>query len=319
MRRIKVTYEPATYHVISRVVAGQRLLEEKDREVLRKQMRQMAAFCGVEIRTYCILSNHFHMLVRVPPKQELEDEELVRRYSALYGEEKAKILKDNLKSVGLRDGIRKSLLKRMNDLSFFVKELKLRFTLYYNHNHERFGTLWAEKFKSLLVEGDEYAIKMVAAYIDLNPVRAGLCKDPKDYRYCGYAEAVGGGQAARAGLLGILSANNWTDCARGYRMVLFGTGVMSDRSMEGGIDPEISRKVLAEGGKLPLWELLRCRIRYFSDGLALGSPEFIDRLRREHPGFTARERPGKPPVAPVEDGVFCFARRKRTMPSTASA
>jgi hypothetical protein len=47
--------------------------------------------------------------------------------------------------------------------------------------------LWAERFKSVLLEGGE-ALAAVAAYIELNPVRAGLCADRKDYRYCGYAE-----------------------------------------------------------------------------------------------------------------------------------
>jgi len=44
---------------------------------------------------------------------------------------------------------------------------------------------WAERFKSVLLEGGE-ALAAVAAYIELNPVRAGLCADPKDYRYCGF-------------------------------------------------------------------------------------------------------------------------------------
>jgi putative transposase len=39
------------------------------------------------------------------------------------------------------------------------------------------------------------------AYIDLNPVRAELVKDPKDYRWSGYGEAVAGNQARRVGLM----------------------------------------------------------------------------------------------------------------------
>jgi putative transposase len=45
----------------------------------------------------------------------------------------------------------------------------------------------------------------VAAYIELNPVRAALCADPKDYRYCGYAEALAKGcPLARQGIRTIL-------------------------------------------------------------------------------------------------------------------
>src|SRR5690606_27693693 len=92
------------------------------------------------------------------------------------------------------------LRARMNDVSEFMKTLKQRYTVWHNHTHRRFGTLWAERFKSVLVEDDPGTLKMVAAYIDLNPVRAGLVEDPADYRWSGYGEAMGGGDAARAGL-----------------------------------------------------------------------------------------------------------------------
>src|SRR6202521_4094977 len=83
----------------------------------------------------------------------------------------------------------------MNNLSIFFKELKGRFAQGYNSRHGRYGVLWAERFKSLLLEGGR-AVATVAAYIVLNPVRAALCADPKEYRYCGYAEALAKGSAA---------------------------------------------------------------------------------------------------------------------------
>ena len=60
-----------------------------------------------------------------------------------------------------------------------IKELKGRFAQWYNQRHDRYGVLWAERFKSVLLEGGE-ALAAVAAYIELNPVRASLCADPKD-------------------------------------------------------------------------------------------------------------------------------------------
>ena len=58
-------------------------------------------------------------------------------------------------------------------------------------------------FKSVLVEGRGNPLQTMAAYIDLNGVRAGLAKDPKDYRFCGYAEAVAGRARAREGACGV--------------------------------------------------------------------------------------------------------------------
>ena len=60
-----------------------------------------------------------------------------------------------------------------NDLSFFMKQLKGCFAQQYNRRHKRHGTLWSERFKSVLLEGGT-AVTAIAAYIDLNPVRAGL-------------------------------------------------------------------------------------------------------------------------------------------------
>ena len=60
------------------------------------------------------------------------------------------------------------------DLSSFFKELKGQFAQWYNRRHERYGVLWAERFKSVLLEGGQ-AVAAVGAYIELNPVRAGLC------------------------------------------------------------------------------------------------------------------------------------------------
>ena len=42
-------------------------------EVLRRQIGRLSAFCGVEVLTYCIMSNHFHLLIRIPEYREVSD------------------------------------------------------------------------------------------------------------------------------------------------------------------------------------------------------------------------------------------------------
>ena len=88
----------------------------------------------------------------------------------------------------------------MWDVSVFMKLLKQRFTQWFNQQWGRKGTLWEERFKSVLVEGAGEVLATMAAYIDLNPVRAGIVKDPADYRWCGYAEATAGSRRAQRGL-----------------------------------------------------------------------------------------------------------------------
>jgi putative transposase len=80
----------------------------------------------------------------------------------------------------------------------FNNHLRVWDKLYYNSNHDRrgSGTLWHDRFKSVLVEESESAQVTVAAYIDLNPVRAGMVEDAKEYRWSGYGAAVErGGQS----------------------------------------------------------------------------------------------------------------------------
>jgi hypothetical protein len=91
------------------------------------------------------------------------------------------------------------------DLSEFMKSLLERFTKRFNRTHSRSGKLWEDRFKSVIV-GSGVAARRMAAYIDLNPVRAGMVKDPADYRWSSYGEAVGGGKKgnskkAREGLV----------------------------------------------------------------------------------------------------------------------
>ncbi|MBM3879268.1 MAG: hypothetical protein FJ387_06050, partial [Verrucomicrobia bacterium] len=104
--------------------------------------------------------------------------------------------------------IRKRMLARMGDVSEFMKEFKQRFSKWYNIRHQRFGTLWAERFRSVLVEDQTGVLETVSAYIDLNSVRAGLVEDPKDYRHCGYAAAEAGDAKARAGLLSLYTGGS---------------------------------------------------------------------------------------------------------------
>ena len=79
-----------------------------------------------------------------------------------------------------------------------MKELKERFSRWYNKHYSRRGTLWMDRFKSVAVENG-VALRTMAAYIDLNPVRAGLVEDPKDYHWSGYGGGGEGGEGCAAG------------------------------------------------------------------------------------------------------------------------
>lgn len=303
MARIKGAEQGAVYHCISRVVGGQFLLDELCREKLVEILLKLSAFCGLEVITYCMMGNHFHLLLRVPARADLADAALLQRLEVFYG-------KNGILSVLVREGLeqrggidpvlRQSLAERMGDVSAFMKEFKQRFSRWYNRHAGRFGTLWAERFKSVLVEDSPGAVRTVAAYIDLNPVRAGLVQDPKDYRFCGYAAALAGNQVLRAGLMSCLKPGGWAGAAAEYRMSLFVKAGSSGRSGQAALDQETILGELKRGGELSVAQVLRVRIRYLSDGVVLGSKEFVNEVFTRHrEKFGATRKDGARPLRGV--------------------
>ena len=272
---------------MTRTVNGERLFKQREKEVLRKMIWQVADFAGVEVLTYCIMSNHFHVLLRVPDLGEISDRELLRRYQVLYPKPtkyqtaSISVMEQTLKAGGEdAEVVRRKLLARMGDVSEFMKGVKQRFSVWYNRSHGRYGTLWAERFKSVLVEGRGNALQTMAAYIDLNPVRAGIVNDSKDYRFCGFAEAVTASARARKGIRAI-----WADrlgaavkaeeeALRAHRELMFG------ERASGTIVAAPERKRLLQALEddkvmLPRASILCCRVRYFTDGAILGSQEYV--------------------------------------------
>jgi REP element-mobilizing transposase RayT len=247
------------YHVISRVIERRFALDRTEKERLRKLMRQTENFTGVRVLTYTILDNHFHALLEVDRDAQVSDEEVLKRVQERYGKEFGAALGAAVREarkvgmLGAVDALLGGYRSRMNDLSLFMKELLQVYTQGYNRRHQRRGTLWEGRFKSMLVEGRGEALSMMAAYIDLNAVRAGIVKDPKDYLFCGYGEASAGSEDARAGIRTILKAlgqtidQEWGGerekgqaiCARGLRRLTRVAGTESD--FEGGECPELAR------------------------------------------------------------------------------
>jgi REP element-mobilizing transposase RayT len=298
------------YHCVSRVVDRRFVFGDEEREKFRVFMRMQENFSGCRVLSYCIMSNHFHILLEVPPMSVggIADEELLRRLRAIYSEaavaevamelaEARRMVADGLADESLVERIHARYTYRMHDLSEFMKTLLQRFTRWFNRTHQRRGTLWEERYKSVIVESG-IAARTMAGYIDLNPVRAGMVKDPADYRWSSYGEAVGGGargsgKKARAGLVRAcmshegagFEAGKWKEVSRIYRRVLgMALGSRSGRAEVGRV-PLVTlntEEMLASGDNetvlpdLRFAGMLRQRVRYFTDGAVIGSKGFVN-------------------------------------------
>jgi len=272
--------------------------DEKDHFV--SLLREYEPFCEVQVLTYCVMPNHFHVLLEesAPPEVLPTLDEVLakmRRLTGFQDPEGVQARYEQLQAAGDAAGTAAYLAgiqRRMWDLSLFMAPVKQRFTQWYNGKHGRMGTLWDSRFRSVLVEGTGEALPIMAGYIDLNPVRAGLVSDPKDYRWSGYGEAMQGRRRAREGLRKVMAAwrgeqmSSPTAALEAYGRLINGeedgseaaSGQGKHRRLGSAARRRESLRMLRENGRLPLAEYLRCRVRYFSDGTVFGSGEFAEKV-----------------------------------------
>jgi REP-associated tyrosine transposase len=188
-----------------------------------------------------------------------------------------------------------------------------RFARYYNRRHNRRGYFWGDRFKSVIVEKGETLINCLA-YIDLNPVRAGLVDRPEEYRWnsLGYHIQTGNRKnflSLDFGLkeFGVLDAE---ERLRGYRRYVYEAGAV-DRSEYG--HRKIIKEVVAQKERKKAFEIsrvdrFRYRTRYFSDSGIIGTKEFVSiNYQRFKDIFMSKREKVPKPVAGL-DGVYSLKR-----------
>ena len=312
--------QSGVYHVVSRIVDRQFRFGEPEKEAFARMMKAFAAFHQVEILTFCLMGNHFHLLIRVPQRPEGFDvpfDELMALWQRAVGEAWNKGMQRQFEiwhEAGGDEAIeqwRQRMLSRMFSLSEFMKALKQRFTQWYNRHNNRTGTLWEGRYKSVIVQDEESALRTMATYIDLNPVRAGLTDDPGTWRWSGYAEAMTGDAQAMENIAQITGATAERVQGRGlgepvleetpaqrrrrhlkalvlYRQMLGLAG--RPRTNEAGqvIRRGVSAKVqsrLEQDHGLRREQVMK-RVEHFTRGVIIGSRTFIDEwFSRNRPWF----------------------------------
>ena len=342
------------FHVVSRIVGREFLLGEEEKRVFHGIMRRLERHAGVQVLTYCLMDNHVHLLLRTEEidGESMSDGELIGRVGGMYSRALGRELEWQLatwrekKNENMIRFWREKYLARLGNLSEFMWLLKNRFSKWYNAENDRHGTLWEDRYKVVLVQDSEAVLVKIGAYIDLNPVRAGMVEDPAEYGWSGYGEASGIGKrkqrqsqqqkqkgsmktaartgstsaatsaasvaAARAGIGRITGAGSgpgrgWKEAGPMYRMVLFSEGVertpgakvevVRDRSgkevKRKAISTEAAEKVVKQRGEVDRHdrrERLLDRVREFTEGVIVGSREFVDRIFAQQPAEVRGKR-----------------------------
>lgn len=319
------------FHVISRVVDRRMVFEFEEKEKFRMMMRQFEAFSGCEVVTYCVMTNHFHILVRVPVRPaEISEQEVLRRMAFIYTDEQMSDYERQLsiwKDSGAEEHLKQffdRMRHRMFNLSIFVKDLKQKFTKWFNANHARKGTLWEERFKSLCVEGRFGAILLVAAYIDLNPVRAGIVQMSEKYRWCGAHEIYSGDVLSRKAIAQVYQMfeahgempADLGRCAKSYFDYL-GLSVrdIADEGLENPrnkSEPNQTFNFIFGNESVSDSIFLRNRFRVLTDSVVIGSREFVSQVFEKVQKLHKAKRPFKerPVLVDHSSGVILGVLRR---------
>ncbi len=291
--------EPTVYHVISRTALDGLPFKDEDKEYMLKLIKKWSKIFFVDVLGFAIMGNHFHLVVRMYPESDVTDEDVRERYKRLYG----------AKEIGSKFEFER-FKKKLCSLSWYVKEIKQGFSRYFNKKYNRRGTLWGERFKSLIVE-DGLTLVNLLAYVDLNAVRAGIVKRPEEYRWCSLGYHIQSGN--KDNLLSVdFGMKEWNEfdeeeIVRKYREFVYETGAI-DSGKGVRIDEKILEKERKKNFQLKSADLFKYRCRYFTDAGVLGSKNFVQRVFGEMKDLLGSKKDRK--FVPVfrDFGVYSLKR-----------
>jgi len=294
MARLKIAGDEAWYHVHCRI-AGRKGSYPLMNPLCQRKMGGLIKFLSrvycCEVAAFCIMGNHYHLVIKFLMPQILERDELLRRALILYPRSER-----YLKQWPERKW--EQFNQRIFDLSEYMRNLQAAFARWYNGTFERRGRFWGDRFKSVLLE-DYRAVMDCMLYVELNPVRAGLVERPEDWPSSSFYLRMAKLDKWLVSLSKLFAEEKESvgekEQLRAYRERLYYRGNIAtqDRKKEkvlisDGIIEQEQRMGFAVSG-------MYCRqLRYFVDGIALGSEGFIRRqiqrlreegryLRRMHP------------------------------------
>lgn len=144
-RPLRVEYPGAYYHVIHRGNADENIfISNRDREKFLENLGKAVERYEIKIHTYCLMTNHYHLLVETPQA----------------------------------------------NLSRAIKWINVSYAAYFNRKRHRRGHVFQGRFKSILVDADEY-LKHLSRYIHLNPLRAQMVEALSGYAWSSYPAFIG--------------------------------------------------------------------------------------------------------------------------------
>jgi len=294
--------QSTVYHVMSRTALDGFPLGDIEKDFMLDLIRRYAALYLVEILGFCLMGNHFHILVRVIPDYKFTDVDILKRYVDFYGDERI-----------FTGGLVPSLRLKLSNLSEFMREIKVNFARFYNRRHNRRGYFWGDRFKSVIVENGETLINCLA-YIDLNPLRAGLVERPEQYRWnsLGYHVQTNNRESFLSTDFGLKEFNvkSKKERIRRYRRYVYEAGSINkpEKGSVKVIEDKVLEKERSKEFELSKSDRFRYRTRYFTDSGIIGSKEFVAENYQRFKNLFESKHEKKPKPIKGLDGIYSLKR-----------
>jgi REP element-mobilizing transposase RayT len=297
-----ISDEKAVYHVMSRTALDGFPLQDVEKDFLLDLIKKFASLYFSEILGFCLMGNHFHLLVKMIPENRYTDEEIQKRFEKYYGDSRS-----------FSKGQLPYLREKFSSLSEFMREIKVGFARYYNKRHHRRGYFWGDRFKSVIVEKGETLINCLA-YIDLNPLRAGLVDRPEEYRWnsLGYHVQTNNRDSFLSTDFGLKEFNvkSKKERIRRYRRYVYEAGAINrpDKMQAKVINDKVVAKERKKEFEINRITRFRYRTRYFTDSGIIGSKEFVSNNYQHFKHLFHSKHEKKPKPVKGLSGMYSLKR-----------
>ena len=274
MRKKRVIQAGKCYHLVSRVAHRAFFFDDDEKDRFVDLLKRVEFFSCVRVIAYCCMSNHIHVFIFLDDARELSEDEILARVNALYRGARLdealgewKMLKEEDDKARASFGgpvagtgfgcLLAAYARRMFQPSEFMKTLKQSMTMSFNSRRDHAGTIWEGRFYDKRSNPTVDDMSAQAAYVDCNPAEAGICRDPAEYKWCGWAAAVAGDEHARDMYRFIYEgvADEWREIARHHRAAIRARlGEIDDAVERGGIVDWLFGIFGSGKGKKAEWE-----------------------------------------------------------------
>jgi hypothetical protein len=236
------------------------------------------------------------------PEFKFTNEDIKNRYMEFYGDDGS-----------FTEGRRPYWREKLSNLSEFVREIKVGFARFYNRCHNRSGHFWGDRFKSVIVDKGETLINCLA-YIDLNPLRAGIVNRPEDYRWnsLGYHIQTNNGDDFLSTDIGLKEFNVKSKKERitRYRRYVYEAGALNqpEKGNAKVIEDKVLEKERCREFELSKTDRFRYRTRYFTDSGIIGLKKFVSTNYQRFKNLFYSKHEKKPKPIKGLDGIYSLKR-----------